>query len=878
MPMPGLPAGTITFLFTDIEGSTRLLEHLGDRYAPVLADCRRVLREAVQARGGHEVSVEGDAGFFVFSSARDALAAAVAAQQALCGQPVDHGAAVRVRAGLHTGEAVLAGEAGYVGMDVHRAARICAAGHGGQILLSRATCELVEHDLPPGVGLRDLGEHRLKDLARPHHLFQALGPGLPAEFPPLRTLEALPNNLPRQLTSFIGREQEMAELKRLLASASLVTLSGTGGAGKTRLALQLAADLLDEYAAGVSLVELADVSDPTLVPKAVAAALGVPEQPGRDLTESLVDYLHPKSMLLVLDNCEHLTSACAHLADTLLQSCPTLRILATSRESLGIPGETVWRIPPLSIPDPSNLGALEDLTRYEAVRLFVERATAHQPGRTLPASSVTTVAKVCTQLDGIPLAIELAAARVRVLAVEQIADRLSDRFRLLTGGGRTAPPRLQTLRAAMDWSYDLLSVHERAVLRRLSIFVGGCTLEAAEAVCAGHGVETPDVIDHLAQLVDKSLVMVEIEERGARYRLLETVRQYGLVKLEETGEISEARRRHLHSFLNLAERAKPAFHGPEQSAWLERLETEHGNLRAALESSKADKDGAEMELRIAAALSWFWFLHGHSSEGRQWLEHALSREATTAPVSRAEALSRAGALAWRHGDYARAAELAEDGVALSRRLPDTPYLGDALEVLGFVALGREEYERADAAGAEALALHRARSDARGISSSLTILGAVAEHRGDHAQASALHEESLAVRRAHGDRWGIQSSLRILGGLAARRGDYAQAVALYTGSLALARELKNTWGLAACLEGLAGLSEAMGQPERAARLFGIASALRAPTHVPPLPLDRASYERTVARVRATLEEDIFSTAWEEGRRMTLEQAVEYALAV
>lgn len=634
---------------------------------------------------------------------------------------------------------------------------------------------------------------------------------------------------------------------------------------------------MDEYSAGVSLVELADVSDPARVPKAVATVLDVPEQRGRDLTESVVDYLQPKSMLLVLDNSEHLTSACAHLADRLLQACPTLRILATSREPLGVPGETVWRIPPLSLPDPTTLLALEDLSRYEAVRLFVDRATAHQTGRTLPASSVATVAKVCTQLDGIPLAIELAAARVKVLAVEQIADRLNDRFRLLTGGGRTAPSRHQTLRAAMDWSYDLLSSQERAVLHHLSIFIGGCTLEAAEAVCAADGVETPDVIDHLVQLADKSLLIVEIPEREARYRLLETVRQYGLVKLEETGELSDARRRHLRAFLTLAERAKPAFHGPEQAAWLERLETEHGNLRAALESSKADEDGAEVELRLAAALSWFWFLHAHSSEGRQWLEHALSRSAAMAPGLRAEALSRAGALAWRHGDYARAAQLAEDGAALSRRLPDTPYLGDALEVLGFVALGREDYRRAGAAAAEALALHRAKRDARGISSSLTILGAVAEHRGEYAQAAALHEESLAVRRARGDRGGIQSSLRILGGLAARRGAYAQAVALYTESLALARELKNTWGLAACLEGLAGLSEAMGQPERAARLFGIASALRAPIHVPPLPVDRAGYERTVARVRATLEEDIFNTAWEEGRRMTLEQAVEYALA-
>jgi class 3 adenylate cyclase len=466
--MASLPTGTVTFLFTDIEGSTRLLQELGDRYTDILEEHRRLLRAAFRERGGEEVDNQGDAFFFAFQRAKDAVAAAVAAQRAIRRAPWPEGVTIRVRMGVHTGEPIRAG-AGYVGMDVHRAARICGAGHGRQILLSDSTGALVAGDPPDGVALRDLGVHRLKDLTQGQRMFQVVAADLPDHFPPLKALDVLPNNLPVQLTGFIGRELEKPEVKRLLGTARILTLTGSGGAGKTRLALQVAAELLDQYSDGVWLVELAALSDPSLVPTAVATVLNVQEPRGSQLPiiEILVDFLRSKSLLLVVDNCEHLLPACAGLSDRLLRSCPALRMLATSREALHIPGEIIWRVPSLSFPDLGILPSLEQLSEYEAVRLFVDRAVSHEPGFVMSNDTVRPVVQVCQRLDGIPLAIELAAARVRVLSVEQIANRLDDRFRLLTGGGWMVLPRHQTLLATMDWSYDLLS-------RGNGLYCGGC--------------------------------------------------------------------------------------------------------------------------------------------------------------------------------------------------------------------------------------------------------------------------------------------------------------------------------------------------------------------------------------------------------------------
>jgi class 3 adenylate cyclase len=484
--MPELPTGTVTFLFTDIEGSTRLWEQHPGAMEAALTRHDALAATVIQQHDGSLVKHrgEGDSLFAVFPRATDAVAAAVALQQALRAEPWPDEIPLRVRMALHTGDAAVR-DGDYFGAAVNRCARLRAVAHGGQLLLSSATQELVRDSLPEEVGFRDLGEHRLRDLARPERVYQLLHPDLPADFPLLTSLNTLPNNLPQQVTSFVGREKEMAEVRRLLTTTRLLTLTGSGGTGKTRLTLQVAADLLEGDGDGVWLVELAPLADPALVPQAVATALGIREEPGKPLDQTLVEYLRPKRLLLLLDNCEHLLSACAGLAGQILRGCPNVQIMATSREGLNIPGETTYRLPSLSLPDPRQLpSTVEGLTQYEAVKLFIDRATAAVPSFTVTNQNAPAVAQLCVRLDGIPLAIELAAARVKAMSVEQINGRIADMFRLLTGGSRTALPRQQTLRAAIDWSYDLLSEKEKILLRRLSVFAGGWTLEAVEQVCA----------------------------------------------------------------------------------------------------------------------------------------------------------------------------------------------------------------------------------------------------------------------------------------------------------------------------------------------------------------------------------------------------------
>ncbi len=579
------------------------------------------------------------------------MAAAVTAQRAIAAHPWPEGAAPQVRMGAHTGEPVaIPGD--YTGLDVHRVARICGAAHGGQILLSLATSVLIEDRLPPEVGLRDLGSHRLKDLQGPEKLFQVLHPALPAEFPRPLSLDARATNLPRPLTSFVGRVHESAEVKRLLPTTCLLTLTGSGGSGKTRLALQVAADVLGEYADGVWLVELAAVPGPALVPQTVASALGVREVPGRPLQATLLEYLGHRTLLVVLDNCEHLIEASAHLVQTLLEACPGLRILATSREPLGVPGEVAWRVPSLSLPDPRRLPSVDDLGACEAVRLFVERAAAVHPAFRLTPQNAPAVATVVRRLDGIPLAVELAAARVPALTVAQIAERLDDRFRLLTGGRRTALPRQQTLRATMDWSYQLLPERERVLLRRLAVFAGGWTLGAVEAVCGGDGIEGLAVFDLLTQLVFKSLVIMDEQVGDVRYRLLETVRQYGRDRLLESEETVPVRGRHLVWYRDLAEQAETELMGAGQAAWLDRLEAEHANIRAALEWATGGRE-VEVGLRLAGAVWRFWFVRGYFAEGRARLQALLAKGAEVPPAVRAKALKAAGNLAvFCQGDYA----------------------------------------------------------------------------------------------------------------------------------------------------------------------------------------------------------------------------------
>jgi len=694
------------------------------------------------------------------------------------------------------------------------------------------------------------------------------GPGLPPQ-----------NNLPLQLTSFVGREREVADLEeRLAGEARLLTLIGPGGCGKTRLALSAASRLAAGFEDGLWWVDLAPLSDPDLVAQAVAQALGVREAPGRSPTEAVLEHLEGRKTLLVLDNCEHLVEACAALADALLRSCPKVCILATSREALGVGGESAWLVPSLALPEPGQLPPIEKLTRYEAISLFAERANSVASTFELTEANAPAVARVCQMLDGMPLAIELAAARVRVLSVEQISSRLEDSFALLTGGSRTALPRQRTLRAAIDWSYELLSEEERALLGRLSVFAGGFALEAAEEVCGGEGIEEYEVLDLLAHLVDKSLVSVAEQDGDARYRLLETVRQYGWEKLEESGGEPDIRRRHACFFLELAERVEPLINGKDRELWLGRLEVDHDNLRAALAWSREEAEG-ETALRLSGALSWFWYHREYWSEWRRWLDGALAiRESAGGPrrtAARAKALSGGGFLAWMQGDQATARSQLEESVALWREVGDKQGLAQALRFLSGSFESQGDYAAARPLAEESVELFREGADTFGLGITLSRLGITALAQGDHAAARAALEEGVAICREIEDDWALALALRNLGIGALREGDLKEAVARLAESLTVLQETGNPLYMQN-LELLAAAISMQGHYRRAALLFGAAEALREAVGAFVLPLYRAEYDRGVAAARAGLDESTFAAAWSEGRAMTPEEAVEHAL--
>jgi predicted ATPase/DNA-binding SARP family transcriptional activator/Tfp pilus assembly protein PilF len=682
------------------------------------------------------------------------------------------------------------------------------------------------------------------------------------------------HNLPRHLTTFIGREQEIADVARVLSGARLLTLTGAAGCGKTRLALRVAADLVAAYPDGVWFVDLTPVADPALVARSVASVLGVREAPGQALVESLTAALRQRQLLLVLDNCEHLAEACGDLAAALLVACPGVRLLATSRQALKVPGELLWGVPPLALPNGGASLSPEALLAYDAIRLFVERAVAVQPAFRLGARNAAAVVEICRRLDGLPLAIELAAARMKVLTPQQIAARLDDRFRLLAGAGRTATTRHRTLEAALAWSHDLLSQQERCLLRRLSVFSGGWTLEAAEAVCAGEGIATGEVLDLLAELVDKSLVLVETQGGEARYRMLETVREYGQARLREAGETARVRARHLRWFVERAERIEPLLWGAEQAAWFDRLEREHDNLRAALEWS-LDRD-PPAGLRLAGAVWRFWKMRDHFAEGRRWAERVLA-VAPDRTAARARLLGGAGYLAADQGDLTGARAFHEEGLAIFREVGDQRGAARALTDLGITAARGGDLAGARAFHEESLALYRALGDRRGTAYALNNLGLALADEEDCPAARAAFEESLSLFRDVGDPRGIAISLTNLGSVVYRQGDAASARRCLEESLSIKQELGEKRGLAVLLEEFAGLAASRGEAERAARLYAAVEALADEIGArTPLSDFRAHHARCVASVRAVLGERRRASAWAEGRAMTLEQAIEYAL--
>jgi predicted ATPase/DNA-binding SARP family transcriptional activator len=691
----------------------------------------------------------------------------------------------------------------------------------------------------------------------------------------------MPDDLPLERTSFVGREKELAEARRLLSERRLLTLSGPGGAGKTRLALAVAREVGGGFERGAWWIELAPLSDPELVPRAAASALGVSKAPDLSPTEALVKHLEFREILLVLDNCEHLIEACAELADALLGSCPELKILATSREPLRVAGETNFVVPSLSLPDPGRLPAAGELADYEAVHLFVERARAVDAGFGLTEEKASTVVRLCQKLDGIPLAIELAAARVRVLTVEQILGKLDDPLGLLTKGSRTAAARHRTLRATLGWSYDLLSDGERVLLGRLSVFAGGFTLEAAEAVCAGEGIGPEEVLDLLASLVDKSLVTVPQRDGEARYGMLEPVRQFGREKLYESGEAEETRRRHTEHYLALAEKAEPELVGADQGLWLGRLRTEIGNLRAALswslEPGDEGSERARLGLRLVAALGRFWDVQG-LEEGKGWLEVALERAAGRYPAVRAKALSGLGWILLFQQDYARAITVLEEAVALHKELGDESGAALALGNLGYAVLHGGFRERVPAFVEEGEALMRGDLEGHPRAFLRLILASAPIGEGDLDSAVSQLEESLALCRELGDMRVAAISLHTLGMIELMRGNLDRGAATLEEGARITQELKDRPGIAYHAWALGEVNALRGRPVRAARLWGAAEALREQmgTYLSQFDLAQSRYEQGLADVRAALSEASFDAAWAEGRTMSAEQAIEYAI--
>lgn len=749
-------AETVAFLFSDLEGSTRLLSSVGpDTYGEILSTYREIMARAAAPEEGRVVDREGDGLFLVFPTPTGALRAAARAQSDLVGRSWLQEAEVRARMGVHAGE-VHPHDDGYVGLAIHGAARVAQAGWGGQVLVSDAVRVLVADDLPEGVGLRDLGEHRLKDLARVQRIFQLDAEELPGDFPPLRTPDVVPNNLPTLATSFVGRDQEMAEVEKLIRGARLLTITGVGGAGKTRVALQVAAELGDEYPDGTWLVELAAITDPELIDAVAANALRVAQQSGRSIRESIVDHLAGREALLIVDNCEHLINGAAEFVTEVLAGAPDCRLIATSRELLGIGGEVAYGLQPLQLPRRNESPPPSELARYDAVRLFVERAQASQPSFRLTPQAAPAVVEICHRLDGMPLALELAAARLRSFSLRQIADNLDQRFRLLTGGSRTALPRQQTLAAAIDWSYRLLAEPERGLFERLSVFRGGFTLEAAGQVCADDRLDALGVLELLPALVDKSLVAVDTEREEARYRLLETIHQFARDRLDETGTADEFRRRHARFFRDLAVQAGRHIRGPEETRWWERIDTELDNLRQAM-TWAMEAGEPELALEIAGGFWRFWWFKARWGEGISWLGRTVEAAGPAAPKHlRAQGLLGYGSLLEPSAQHADAeqilwesfelyAELEREGA--DRELLLAGYAAALINIAVEIQAQGRDPEEVSELNRRALEIARRIEDPAATAVALGNLAESAAEAGEVSEARRLFAEALAASRA-----------------------------------------------------------------------------------------------------------------------------------
>ena len=877
-----------------------------------------LIGECVARYGGTVVHQhgEGDSRFAVFAHPGDAVAAACDLQRAFRHEAWPTGTPLRIRAALHTGDAIeRAGH--YYGSAVNRCARLRGLAHGGQVVLSEVTAALVRGAMPAGADLRDLAEHRLRGFQRPERVYQFVHPDLPADFATLAGAHRPLHNLPAPPTPLLGRDEEVRRIRDLWGHGAtrLVTLTGPGGVGKTRLALRVATDFLDRFADGVFLVPLASISDPALVTSAVAQALGLQESGGRRVEDTVRGYLQEKDLLLVLDNFEQILPAAPLVAD-LLAACPRLKVLITSRSVLHLRGEREFAVSPLALPDAKCATSAGSLRQYAAVVLFVQRAVDAKADFSLTDGNASAVAEICRRLDGLPLAIELAAARIKMLSPEALLARLERRLPLLIGGARDLPERQRTLRDTLAWSYDLLSVAERTLFRRLAIFVGGCTLEAAELVCDADKDLSISVLDGLTALLAQSLIQRHDAEEGEPcFSMLETIREYAEEQLEASGEASTVRRHHFHHFLSFAEAAQAGMRGPHQAAWLKRLEADHANFRAALQW--ASSHDVDLGLRLGVALWWFWWVRGHAGEGRHWLESMLpgssvvdadvdengSRHSRRSPVL-ARARQGAGLLTRSLGDYDRATALLEQSFADFCSLRDDGgaavclghlawMAGDqgdrmramtlleqglvlahadavnecdaafALQWLGAAARDIGDNERARALFAESLDLSRRLQDQWSIAQNLQWLGSVAWRQGHHGRAMELLTESLTRQQALGDRPGMAWTLHLLGRVVFDQGYRDRASRLHLESLELHRDTGEPTGISAALRGLGRVDHARGDLRSAARLFGAARALEVPG--PSISLLAAVGEfDDVSALRSNLDDEAIEAAWGDGQ--------------
>ena len=926
-----------TLLFTDIEGSTRLWEQEAGSMSRALADHDALSRLAVERNQGIVVKMTGDGMYAAFGDALDALNAALMLQQSLNDPTATNGISFRVRFGLHLG-VVERRDDDLFGSSVNRAARIMKAAHGGQVLLSQAIVDHVDTRLPSLVSLRDLGGVRLRDLGITEHVYQLVHPRLRQDFPALRSLEATPNNLPQQVTSFIGRARELTDIKELLEGTRLLTLLGMGGLGKTRLSLQIAADVLEKYPDGVWFVDLAPIKDPSLVPNVAAQVLGVHEEPGKSITQTLCAHVKEHELLFVFDNCEHLVSACASLAEALLTSAPEVRILATSREVLRIRGEQTYHVLPLVVPD-RNADA-ESLLRSEAVQLFLDRARLQKPSFSLNEREAPAVAELCARLEGIPLALELAAARLRSLSVDELNKRLHDRFKLLIGGSRVALERQQTLRALVSWSYDLLQEHEQVLLERLSVFVGGFDLDAAEPVCGAEPILPENVLDLVTSLVEKSLVMVKQEDGWSRYGMLETIREFAREQRIELGDdqgryglqqtirefahghlikrddLAATAARHCNYYLDFAKKARQQLHGLEQAEWTRRVEIELDNLRAAIALALAGGVDPIIAVKLEVALMRFRTLRGYSTEGRNNVHAALALPGITEPnAARAHALYTGGVLAMNQSDHVEATQMLTECLVIRRALGNRREIAATLSTLSTQYLHQDEVAKARDCEEEALGIFRELGDRIGEGIGLLNLGGIAVRQGGHGSAGELFKQSLAIARVIKHQELESECEHNLGDLAMRAGDLQAAGARFARALKICRESEDkrgeaialwssgrvdaagghheaarkkfavalpafqTFGMNSealdCVEDCAELVRAAGRTDDAVRLHAAAATVREALALQS-PSGEATRQKNLEAARRALGQAAFEAASSTGRAWTLEETIKRAL--